>query len=63
MTTPDPSCSKHPYTSRREAAQARRALRSGDRIRIYRCPDCHAWHFTSRIGTGDPRRSHKASRR
>lgn len=61
MTTPICPTGKHPFTSRRAARQARRVLRSGDRLRTYRCPHCHAWHWTSGIGTSQ-RATHHTSR-
>lgn len=52
---PEPTCptGKRPFASRTAAAQARSHLRSGDRVRVYRCPACAQWHFTSRTGSGE----------
>lgn len=42
------SSGKRGYASPKAMHQAHR--RSGDRLRAYRCPDCHRWHPTSNIG-------------
>ena len=41
---------KRRYSSQGEARKALKRLRTGDRVRIYRCPGCKGHHFTSLIG-------------
>lgn len=41
------------FPSRKQALGARNHVRSrgGKTLRIYHCPHCHAWHFTSQSET------------
>ena len=43
-------CGKGRYPTERAAIKIalRSSLRSGTALRVYRCPDCHGWHLTSR---------------
>lgn len=45
MKPPDGACSKRGYPTAHEARVAHR--RAGFRLRVYTCPDCHAWHVTN----------------
>lgn len=40
---------KRCFSSRSEAKHALRNLKRGSKIRLYRCPKCSYYHFTSAI--------------